>query len=61
MFDRNTGKPRGFGFITFSNEQSVDLVLRRKNDHQLKGKWVDCKRATPKTSFAGPASALPSS
>lgn len=48
MYDRVTGAPRGFGFITFSDEASVDYVLRDYYKHKIKGKWVDCKRATPK-------------
>ena len=52
MFDRNTGKPRGFGFITFSSEESVNAVITSKQEHQLRGKWVDCKRATPKMGYS---------
>jgi RNA recognition motif-containing protein len=48
MYDRNTGKPRGFGFITYSDERSVDLVMKHKLQHKLNGKWIETKRATPK-------------
>jgi RNA-binding protein Musashi len=48
MFDRDTQRPRGFGFITFVNEESVDRVLMNFNHNAIKGKWVECKRATPK-------------
>lgn len=48
IHDRDTGKPRGFGFVTYKTEASVDFVLRDKHKHKIKGKWVDCKRATPK-------------
>lgn len=48
IHDRETGKPRGFGFVTYKNEASVDFVLRDKHKHKIKGKWVECKRATPK-------------
>lgn len=48
MVDRHSGKPRGFGFVTYSSVSSVDRVMEEKNTHCLKGKWVDCKRATPK-------------
>lgn len=48
MYDRNTGKPRGFGFITYKDEQSIDLVLQQKFQHKIRNKWIECKRATPK-------------
>jgi len=48
MYDKNTGRPRGFGFIVFKSIESADNVMKDKNKHNLKGKWVDCKRATPK-------------
>lgn len=48
MYDRNTGKPRGFGFITYKDEASIDLVIRDKYKHKIHNKWIECKRATPK-------------
>lgn len=48
MVDRATGKPRGFGFVTFSTEDPVDLVMAEKDNQIIKGKWIDCKRAQPK-------------
>ena len=42
---------RGFGFITFEDENSVESVLRTKNE--IMGKWVEVKRAEPRD---GPAS-----
>ncbi|KAK4366113.1 hypothetical protein RND71_013993 [Anisodus tanguticus] len=47
MFDPNTGRPRGFGFITFDSEDAADKVLH-KNFHELKNKLVEVKRALPK-------------
>lgn len=48
MVDRTTGKPRGFGFVTFTTEDPVDRVMAEKDNQRIKGKWVDCKRAQPK-------------
>ncbi|GMI85644.1 hypothetical protein like AT3G07810 [Hibiscus trionum] len=47
MYDHNTQRPRGFGFITYDSEEAVDKVLL-KNFHELNGKMVEVKRAVPK-------------
>ncbi|KAF1890662.1 hypothetical protein Lal_00013257 [Lupinus albus] len=47
MYDHNTQRPRGFGFITFDSEQGVEKVLY-KTFHELHGKMVEVKRAVPK-------------
>lgn len=47
MYDHNTQRPRGFGFITFDSEDAVDQVLL-KTFHELNGKTVEVKRAVPK-------------
>lgn len=46
MVDRNTGSSRGFGFITFEREESVDNAM--KSEHEIKGKYVEIKRAEPR-------------
>ncbi|KAL8139609.1 hypothetical protein V2J09_005630 [Rumex salicifolius] len=52
MYDQNTQRPRGFGFISFDNEDSVDRVLH-KTFHDLSGKQVEVKRAFPKDANPG--------
>ncbi|XP_054706338.1 RNA-binding protein squid-like isoform X2 [Uloborus diversus] len=42
--DPATGKSRGFGFITFATEETVDNVLKNV-PHTIKGKQIDPKRA----------------
>ncbi|PWA57233.1 Nucleotide-binding, alpha-beta plait [Artemisia annua] len=53
MYDHNTQRPRGFGFITFDSEEPVDRVLY-KTFHELNGKMVEVKRAVPKELSPGP-------
>ncbi|KAI0528797.1 hypothetical protein KFK09_001340 [Dendrobium nobile] len=47
MYDPNTQRPRGFGFISFDSEDSVDRVVQ-KQFHDVGGKAVEVKRALPK-------------
>jgi len=53
MFDRQTQRSRGFGFITFQNHGSVEQVFQDE-PHELNGKAVEVKRAEPKDSRAPP-------
>lgn len=48
MLDRETGRPRGFGFITFYDEDSTEKVLENFEGNYINGKWIDCKKAVPK-------------
>ncbi|KAL8048235.1 hypothetical protein ABFS82_07G050700 [Erythranthe guttata] len=52
MYDQQTNRPRGFGFISFDSEEAVDMVLH-KTFHELSGKQVEVKRALPKDSNTG--------
>ncbi|GAB4849733.1 hypothetical protein Ancab_004529 [Ancistrocladus abbreviatus] len=57
MYDHNTQRPRGFGFITYDSEDAVDRVLH-KTFHELNGKMVEVKRAVPKELSPGPSRSL---
>ncbi|XVF21176.1 hypothetical protein REPUB_Repub12eG0068100 [Reevesia pubescens] len=48
MKDRQTGRPRGFGFITFADPSVVDTVMQE--DHVINDKLVEIKRTIPKGS-----------
>ncbi|CAO2821581.1 unnamed protein product [Amaranthus hypochondriacus] len=52
MYDQNTNRPRGFGFISFDNEDAVDRVLQN-TFHDINGKQVEVKRALPKDANPG--------
>lgn len=44
MRDRVTGDPRGFAFVVFQNQDTVDLVMAEAK-HEINHKVVDVKRA----------------
>ncbi|CAO1632326.1 unnamed protein product [Sympodiomycopsis kandeliae] len=48
MFDKETNKPRGFGFVTFEDEEAGQRALAADGQVLLDGKLVDVKRATSK-------------
>ncbi|KAK4369213.1 hypothetical protein RND71_013005 [Anisodus tanguticus] len=52
MYDHNTQRPRGFGFITYDTEDAVDRALY-KTFHDLNGKMIEVKRAVPKDRSPG--------
>eukprot|EP00930_Biecheleria_cincta_P090187 TRINITY_DN7952_c0_g1_i1.p1 TRINITY_DN7952_c0_g1~~TRINITY_DN7952_c0_g1_i1.p1 ORF type:complete len:172 (+),score=26.34 TRINITY_DN7952_c0_g1_i1:57-572(+) len=54
MTDRATGRGRGFGFVTFDSQAAVDAVMAQHKDHQIGGKWIDCKPATKEGTKGAP-------
>ncbi|CAG9329789.1 unnamed protein product [Blepharisma stoltei] len=58
MKDRVTGKPRGFGFVTFYKQESVEKVMRNFSNNFIHERWVECKRATPKDEMGNSATVI---
>jgi len=49
--DKYTGESRGFGFVSYSDDSSVDKVLAQTLE--LGGRKLDCKSATPRPADSG--------
>ncbi|OHE99128.1 nuclear polyadenylated RNA-binding protein [Colletotrichum orchidophilum] len=46
MMDKDTGRPRGFGFVTFESEAGVDACL--STSLEIHGKPIEVKKAQPR-------------
>eukprot|EP00250_Pteridium_aquilinum_P011277 c19959_g1_i1 orf=517-1914(-) len=53
MYDPDTRRPRGFGFITFDSEDAVEIVLQENTFHEIHDKLVEVKKAVPRENSAG--------
>ena len=49
MMDKDTGRPRGFGFVTFDGDAAVDATLAQPLS--ILGKPIEVKRAQPRGAF----------
>lgn len=46
MMDKDTGRPRGFGFVTFENEAGVEACIN--TPLEIHGKPIEVKKAQPR-------------
>ena len=47
--DRDTGRPKGFGFIEMSNDTEAKAAIEALNDKELKGRTISVSVARPRT------------
>lgn len=46
--DRETGRPRGFGFITFNTDEEAQAAIAKMNGFELDGRALTVNEARPK-------------
>jgi cold-inducible RNA-binding protein len=53
--DRDTGQPRGFGFVEMTNNSEADQAMTALNGRDIDGRTLNVNEARPKTerSFGG--------
>lgn len=51
--DRETGRPRGFAFVTFSNDTESKLAAEKMNGTDLDGRQLTVNEAKPKEEMGG--------
>ena len=51
--DRDTGRPRGFGFVTMPNSDEADTAITALNGTEVDGRTLNVNEARPRASGGG--------
>jgi RNA recognition motif-containing protein len=51
--DRDTGRPRGFGFVEMGSNEEADQAIRELNGHELQGRQLNVNEAHERSSGGG--------
>jgi len=51
--DRDTGRPRGFAFVTMSNDAEARAAIEGLNGTEVDGRTITVNEARPKTNAGG--------
>ena len=52
--DRDTGRPRGFGFVTMPNSDEANAAIQALNATELDGRALNVNEARPRRDAGGP-------
>jgi len=51
MVDKDTMRPRGFGFVTFKTMEAVNAVINKSGGHEMKGRQLQVRKYFPKAEY----------
>ena len=51
--DRDTGRPRGFGFVEMGNSEDADKAIRELNGYEFDGRALTVNEARERTTSGG--------
>lgn len=51
--DRDTGRPRGFAFVTMNNDNEARAAIEQLNGTELDGRTITVNEARPKSNAGG--------
>ena len=51
--DRETGRPRGFAFVTMANDEEARTAIEQLNGRELDGRTITVNEARPKAERSG--------
>jgi len=53
IMDRESGRSKGFGFVTFSDQAGADKAISEMAEYEYEGRNLNVKKANPRTGGGG--------